>query len=251
MKEDKFLKGQLEDRIQTAANQYIVTCSPFLDGHGQAIAMSLVKEGTGQGISPVFYGGYDDAERRVLLCLPDYAKLQDYNPLSVIRVSVKPGGKPLGHGDYLGSVLGLGLSRDKVGDILVRDDGADIIILDEIKDFMMTNYVKAGRAYLSLESVPIDQLIVPERKPVIKSDTVASLRLDNIVASAFAISRTKAAEAIKSGRVLVDCMEELRPDVQVQEGSKIVLRGKGRVYFIEIGGRSRKDRQYITFEKYQ
>ena len=112
------------------------------------------------------------------------------------------------------------------------------------------NYGKAGRTTLSLSAVPIDQLIVPEKKLQYISDTVSSLRLDCIVASAFGLSRKKAAEAINRGIVFVDHVEVTKADAQVEEGSSIVLRGKGKARLAEIGGRSRKDRQYISIEKY-
>ena len=92
--------------------------------------------------------------------------------------------------------------------------------------------------------------MIPEKKVTAVRDTLASLRLDNVVASAFGLSRTKAAEAVKRGIVFVDSIEAVKPDMQVEEGSKVVLRGSGKVYLTEIGGRSRKDRIYVTFEKY-
>ena len=81
-------------------------------------------------------------------------------------------------------------------------------------------------------------------------DTVASLRLDNVIASAFRLSRAKAAEAIRSGLVFVNSMESEKPDMQVEEGSKLVLRGKGKAYLREVGGRTRKDRTYIVIERF-
>ena len=146
----------------------------------------------------VFYGGYDDAERTVAAFLPDYASEADI-PLCVIRADTAAGGRKLTHRDYLGSLTGLGIKREMTGDILVRDDGADIIILDDIKDFLLLNYGKAGRTSLDLSALPLSELNIPEAKTVMIKDTVASLRLDNVISSAFKLSRGKAAEAIRSG----------------------------------------------------
>lgn len=82
------------------------------------------------------------------------------------------------------------------------------------------------------------------------SDSVASVRLDNVVASAFRLSRTKAADLIRQGQVFVDHMESLKPDQKLAEGTLISVRHQGRVRLVEIGGRSRKGREYITMEKY-
>ena len=250
MKEDKFLIGQIEDKINMARDKYIPAFTGFLDGHEHKVASETLKTLGTADLTVKFFGGYEDAERELMIALPDYASLEEYNPLSVLRISVKEGGRKLGHGDYLGSVLGLGITRDKIGDILVRDDGCDMIIMKDIEDFLLTHYVKAGRTYLSLEIVSLDELMIPEQNVKVMKDTVASLRLDNIVSSAFGLSRSKSLAAIKQGRVFVDNVEELRPDFQVDEGQKIVLRGSGKIVLKEIGGKSKKGRQYIEFEKY-
>lgn len=267
MKADHFFLGQIEDKIAQCENKYIATYTGFLDSHQQSLARIHCKKNhtpifdraaeqaaAAEGRLPIcrtrFYGGYDDAERVILINLPDYAFVEDDDPLTVIRATVPAGSRPLSHRDYLGSLVGLGIKRDLLGDILVRSDGADIIVLAEIADFILLNYCKAGRTEVSLEQVPVSALIVPETVRKIVTDTVASLRLDNIVASAFALSRGKAAEAIKSGIVFVNHVEMTKADAAVSEGDQITLRGKGKARLAEIGGRSRKERIYIQIERY-
>ena len=82
------------------------------------------------------------------------------------------------------------------------------------------------------------------------NDTVASLRLDNVTASAFSLSRAKAAEAIRGGIVFVNSAQCEKPDMQVTEGDKLVLRGKGKAYLRQVGGRTRKDRIAIIIERF-
>ncbi len=84
-----------------------------------------------------------------------------------------------------------------------------------------------------------------------RQDTVASLRLDNIVASAFGLSRAKAAEAIRRGMVSVNSMEALKVDMEIKECDKIAMREKGKAVLAEIGGTSRKDRIRIKINKYK
>ncbi len=266
MKEDNFFLGQLADKIDQCENKYITTYTNFMDGHQQSIARIYCRKnfiptededryspgdmGSIPATRSIFYGGYRDAERVILINLPDYAFLETENPLAVIRATKAEGSRDLTHRDYLGSLIGLGLKRELLGDILVREDGADIIVTSDIADFVLMNYCKAGRTNLSLTRCDIKDLIVPERKTQIITDTVASLRLDSIVASAFNLSRGKASEAISRGIVFVNHMETTKPDQQVGEGDKITLRGKGKAVLSEIGGKSRKDRQYIKIERY-
>ena len=118
-------------------------------------------------------------------------------------------------------------------------------------DFIHMNYSKAGHTWLSTEVLPIDQLHVVQGKAETQRDTVASLRLDSVTASAFRMSRAKAAEAIRRGLVSVNSMEALKTDQLLREGDKIVLRGKGRVILSEIGGSSRKERNRVTYQVYK
>ena len=168
----------------------------------------------------------------------------------MIRAVKADGSRELTHRDNQGSLVGLGIRRELLGDILVREDGADIIALADIAEFILMNYYKAGRTNLSLSQHTISELIVPQQKRTTITDTVASLRLDSVIASAFGLSRGKAAEAIGRGIVFVNHVEVTKPDFQVSEGDKLTLRGKGKACLLEVGGRSRKDRQYITIEKY-
>ena len=262
MKEDNFLLGKIEDNVARCSNKYIVTATGFLDQHQQSVARTWCRknfqpvfgekedERDYPPCRTVFYGGYEEAERVIMMNLPDYAEIEYDNPLTVLRVTKTPGGRELSHRDYLGSLLGLGLKRESFGDILVREDGADIIALKEIAEFVLLNYVQAGRTTVSVSEYPVSSLIVPEIQRTEIVDTVASLRLDNLVSSAFGLSRGKAAEAISRGLVFVNHVQMMKADFQIKEEDRIVLRGKGKACLKEIRGKSRKDRQYIVLEKY-
>lgn len=249
MKEEKMLLAAASDRLRQCEEQYIPTRSDFLDMHQRSLVESMLKNEK-HDCRVEFFGGYDDAERVVCCFLPDYASVESDSGLAIARVSVTPGGRQLTHRDYLGSLLGLGIKREKTGDIIVRDDGADIVICVELAEFISLNYDKAGRTSLSVEILPIGDLKVAEKSFSEREDTVASLRLDNIISSAFGISRSKAAEAIKKGIVFVNNTECLIIDKDVSEGDKLVLRGRGKAYLTEIGGTSRKGRVYVKFRVY-
>jgi RNA-binding protein YlmH len=147
-------------------------------------------------------------------------------------------------------MLGLGIDRSVTGDILVREDGADIIIVPEIAEFLMSEYIQVGRTVIRTEKVPAEELIIPEVKVQMIHDTVPSVRLDNVVSSAFKISRSKAAEAIRGGIVSVDHIECLKPDAKLEEGQTLVLRGKGKAILKELGGESKKGRIWISIARY-
>lgn len=281
-KEDKILLAAIEDKMRQCENKYAVTNTAFLDLRQRALAENFCKAerslvllserpdgsyenpdiaGSGR-VRALFYGGFADAERRALIFLPEYAELADILPPAAAAPADCPfcvlkahaaggiGARKLTHRDYLGSLMGLGIKREMTGDIIVRDGGADIIIMKEIADFLLMNYEKAGRANLKLEIADIAALDTGTVNIEEKRDTVASLRLDNLVSSVFGLSRGKAQEAIKTGFVFVNSSQVQKPDMQLSEGDKLVLRGRGKAVLREIQGKTRKDRIYIIFDRY-
>ncbi|MGN0709973.1 MAG: RNA-binding protein [Anaerovoracaceae bacterium] len=256
MNEDRLVINEALDKIRQCEDRYMPVNSKFLDMHQQSVVRSAVPRDTAARIE--FYGGYEEAERAVMFCLPDYMTLEDAadDAFSVIRAVHSEGsqasrtGRPLSHSDYLGSLLGLGIDRAMTGDILVRDDGCDIIVLKEIADFIEQNFIKAGRSPLHVEQFPLSELRVPESKAEEVHFTVASMRLDNLVSSGFNLSRTKAAEAIKTGLVFVDHQEAFKADMTVGEGAVVNLRHKGKIKISEVGGTTRKGRVSVNVIKY-
>lgn len=263
MKEDELLIAHIEDKLQQAADRYMVTSGDFLDIHQRKVCEDYFRSRK-LPVRAVFYGGYDDAERCMPVFLPDYVEMtEDAVPeevtelMCIARVKAPKGSRTLTHRDYLGSLLALGLDREVTGDILVKQPdersggGADIVIQSEIAEFIEMNYAKAGRTSLSVEILPINMLDTGSVNIVEKQDTVASLRLDSIVSSAFALSRAKAAEAIRRGIVSVNSVEALKVDMEIREADKIVMRGKGKAVLKEVGNTTRKDRIRITFNLYK
>ncbi len=260
MEDDQILLSNIEDRIRQTTCKNMITNSKFLDSRQRLLAENVCKRH--KEPKSIYYGGYPEAERTVCLFLPDYIKandlqqLADYfvenpeeNPLTVLSIK-KDGFSTLSHRDYLGSMMGLGIKREMLGDILVREDGCDIILLKSILIFLMENLQKAGRGTLHTEIKDFKEIIVPEQKMFDKSCVVASLRLDNIACAAFDISRGLAAEAINKGQIYLNGLLMQKTDAKVAQGDKIVLRGKGKVLVKEILGETKKSRIKIILEKF-
>lgn len=254
-KEDQLMLAKLEDKLNQCRNEYRMAFSHFLDSRQKVLAVNRFKndrELSAQGIRFAAYGGYPDAERVILLFLPDYLSLPlspEEDPLSLLRLTQK-GQQTLSHRDYLGALTGLGVKREIAGDILVREDGADLLVLAEMADFLTDHFEQAGRASLAAKRLPLADLILPEGRREELRDTVASLRLDNLVAAAFSTSRSDAAEAIQRGLVSVNSLILQKPDALVREGDKIVSRGKGKVLLKQVGGMTKKGRISVTLERF-
>ena len=253
MTENERLISLVTDKIRKTENAYMLTHTGFLNLSERSLAASCCKE---NGAQSVFWGGYPEAERTVLFLLPDYMTAdesfpaEEDNPLALLDCRISAQAKKLTHRDYLGSLLSLGIERNVIGDILVRDDGADIVIMQSIGDYLLANYNKAGHTPIKCEIRPITSLVPPEQKTVTVRESVASVRLDNVIGAVFGFSRSVACEQISTGLVFVNDTEITKPDARVNVGDKLVVRGHGKAYFKEIGGTTRKGRISVIFEKY-
>ena len=252
MTKDELITAKIEDRISQCRDGYYVTSTGLQDTHEQALAIAAARHRS--GVRTFMYGGYDDAERRMMVCVPKDLPVSDEEAaeglLRVLRVKLPAISRELSHRDYLGSLLGLGIERRLTGDILVRPDGADIIIVPGIEEFLLKELHRIGSVEVKTEAAEVGELIVPEARVEYIKDSVSSMRLDSIVSSAFRISRGKAAEAIRRGLVSVDHAECIKPDAAVREGSSLVLKGKVKAVLEESGGESRKGRIRIVIKRF-
>lgn len=156
----------------------------------------------------------------------------------------------LSHPDYLGALLGLGLERKVLGDILAFEDKAYVYVKKSFSDFICQNLISVGRAKVSAEEIPaLPEEAIPKFSP--ETIIVSSLRLDRVTSTAFRLSRTKAQEAIEEGRVLLDGAPEMHPDFLLSEGIRISFRHHGKIRLRELSGRSKKGSYILEIERYE
>ncbi len=199
----------------------------------------------------VFHGGYPDAERTMAFFLPDWMEedaleLTEYLRALRLRAFF---GEP-GHRDYMGAILGMGVGREWVGDILV--DGPEAIVLCQPSVLRhLLSIEKVGRYGVRAEEIALSEIPVREKHTEERRFTVMSPRLDAVAAGLFHLSRTECARQIALGALSLNYTECLKPDAPVREGDVLSLRGTGKGRVAEIGGSSRKGRLFVTAELYK
>lgn len=247
--EERVLLAHVLDKHEQCARRNIPAATGFLSPGAQRSARELLQAGgIREGFS--FLGGYEGAERRVLVFLPEWmeeADGEDY--LALLRCTFRKE-DTLTHRDLLGALMALGITRETLGDILVSQGSADLIVTREIAPYLLQDLTAAGRVKLSVAEEPLGALRVPEQKVKLIRDTVATLRLDAVTASGFSLSRAKAQELIAAGRVQLDHRETTKADAPVEEGSVISARGLGKFTVDEVGGKSKKGRTALTLRRY-
>ena len=242
-KEDKILVSHLLDIDFRANEKGIVLFGDFLDLN-RASTLSDAEKYFSCNLH--FFGGYADAERKVIYFVPE-GKEPVYTDLCLLTSSVSA---PLGHREVLGSLMSLGIDRKLIGDILISEKQVQIIAKKEISGFIVQNFLRAGRVKLSFEVSDVQNLLPPEKNIKEITGTIKTLRLDSVISLAFGISRSSAKEFIGASKVFVNDKNILKSDFSVKEGDKLTLRGKGKAFLKEVGDLSRKERIFVTIEKY-
>lgn len=244
--DERLLLARVWDKYQQCQRRNIPAATAFLSPGEQALARALLN-GAGVREGFVFDGGFDGAERKIIAFLPDWAE-DASDGLCFLRAAFH-GGESLTHRDILGSLMGLGASRERLGDILVSPHSADIIAAPSLREFFLREWEQAGRVKLSVTEISRDDLQVPEEEIKVIRDTVPSLRLDAVTAAAFSMSRGRAGELIAAGRVHVDHTPCLKGDKILSQGAVLTARGLGKAVLAEAGGLSKKGRICVTIHR--
>ena len=155
------------------------------------------------------------------------------------------------HRDCMGSILALGIKRETMGDIYVPSDNksAYICLTDVAAQYLKDNLDFIARDKVKVEIIDAKSLPVAEKKFAVISGTVASERLDCIIALATNLSREKSKQLINAGLVNVNHFEETRCDIELCEGDILSVRGYGRFVLVELGGLTRKGRNRVVVHK--
>jgi len=242
---DEELIRRAEDLSRRCEKSASVTATGFLTPAQSYELDGWARRGT--DCTVLLRGGYPDAERRAAFFLPSWMDEADFDEGGQICAleCVARFGSP-GHRDYLGAVMGLGIGREWLGDILIDGETAWLFCLPSVKQHLLLNLDKVGRWGVKVREVPLSQIPLRERQMKEIVFSVKSPRLDAVCAGMFGLSRTTAAEAITQGLVTLNYAECLKCDAQIKEGDILSLRGKGKGTILDAGGTlSRKGRLFI------
>lgn len=253
--EDKMCLSQVLDKIEFMKTKEKIEYTDFLDMYQISLVEGFLKKIKFENYK--LYGGYEDAERKVLIVYPEkyddrmleknYSKI-----LKAVRVNLpeEEQGK-YSHRNYLGGIVKLGLKREKVGDILVTNEGADILVVEDFAEILKKELPSLTRFENSkVEIIELTDLRKKEIRIENVKIIVPSLRLDNIVSDLAKTSRSKAAQIIAQERVFINGQNETKLSKQIKLNDIITIRGKGRFVIKEFDGTTRSGRTVIVVEKY-
>lgn len=237
---------RLTDLARKADSHCCWTYSNFLDTAQQSELLSVRKELA----APFFLeGGHERCERRIAVFGSEELCGYEAAP-PIVCVEIKPKNdafaQELNHRDYLGSLMGLGIRREALGDIFVQDKGAYLFCLDSIEPFITQNLTQVSRTQVVCgitENPPLPELRFEQRRI-----NAASQRLDAVLGAVWHLSRGSAAELIKSGRVAVDSKICENVSYMLKPEETVSARGFGKFIFRGIDAETRKGRFFMTVD---
>lgn len=243
--EDRLLLAKVWDKISAGMRRNIPANTGFLSP--RELEMCHFLFGDAQGLTA--YGGYPEAERKMLCYFPDYMEGAEEYPLVCLRAAFYEGDSP-SHRDFLGALMGTGINRETVGDICVSKGSCDFFVTEEIAPYILQQFTGAGRVKVRLSQISLSDVAVPEPEIREIRDTLTSMRLDSVIASGFRIGRSLAVQYVTQGKAAIDGLPCEKPDKTVAVGSKISVRGLGKIKLESVNGQTKKGRISVVIHRY-
>ena len=248
-REEQQLEKHFRDLARTAYQRGLAVFSDFLNLNELNIFQSL--RGEFSYLETETFGGYELAERQIAVFRPEAPVFYADYPVKCLKITPLNAkfAEDLNHRDYLGAVLNLGIDRACLGDILMEEDAAYLFCLERMADFIRDNLTRIRHTSVYVEQVEAENFhYEPKYKEV--SGTVASVRLDKLLALAFNASRSSLTGLIEGGKVFVNGKLVTSNGYEPKEGDLISVRGMGRFRFRGTGGQSKKGREYVILWRY-
>ena len=244
-KEELFLRNKFLDLARNAYFKNIVTYSMFLNLNEQTIFETIQK--ALQNIRHVMFGGYSEAERKIVCFYCD--NISEFDMLEYIKISPinKKFADELTHRDFLGALMNLGIERHMVGDICIVDNTAHIITFKSMSETIISELTTVKHTKVVLEIESADELKSVNRMEY-KKINIPSERLDSIIGSIYNISRSKVNLYIDAGKVFINSRQCFSHSSKIKSGDIITVRGLGRAKFLGISALSKKGRLFAETE---
>jgi RNA-binding protein YlmH len=242
--ETQLLKAKIEDTAKLCVKNSAVRFLGFLSQEQAVFAADILKR---QKVDFEFFGGFDGAKRVMLGCFPEGINKKSF-PIVAVTFEFRKS-ENLSHRDFLGSLMALKISRESVGEILIGEGRAIAFVTKEVAPLVLEEINKIGRVGVKVTEGIIGEL--PKTETLAEfTATVASLRLDCVVAAICNYSRSAACEKIELGLVSVNSVETEKITKVVASGDIITVRGKGKFIIESLDDKTRKNRNILRYKKY-
>lgn len=254
--EEKLILAKLNDKLKHCKTRNKIVNTDFLNMYQENIIkkeLVRIKEE-----NYIVTGGYEEAESKILILYPEKLTktIVEQNIKNIIKAIkiVLPNeqkGRYL-HKDYLGTIMQFGLTRERIGDIIVYEDKAYIIVMQENAQYIKDSLLTTKKFKKSkIEIIDVNEIEVKEKEFEEIKITINSPRLDNFVSEITKTSRNETSKLIENEQVFVNCQVETRQSKEIVEGDILIIRRSGKYIVDEFKHINRKGKQIVIIKKYK
>ena len=242
-KEEQMFLKHINDLSERSYYQNRPCFTDFLDMNEQSL---ILHHFHGQ-MPPLLDGGYSMAERKIAV----FSDKPETAPFSWLKIEPLHSryAEKLTHRDYLGSVLGLGLERSCIGDILIDNSTAYVLCINRVASLISQELTQVRHTSVKVEVIDDFDASYSPKTEVVKG-SVSSLRLDAVISLAFHLSRSQSCTLIESGQVYINSRLTTSNGAVLKDGDRISVRHKGKFIFLDSKNKSKKNKCMIEIHKY-
>ncbi len=246
--EELFLK-RIHELIYLADTRGYTTVTDFLNLNESTLFLNHLKELP--NVQYKFWGGYADAERkRLAFYQADDNLFEEFN-ISIIKIIPNNSkfADSLTHRDFLGSIVGLGIDRCKLRDILIKDNTGYLFAEKTIGSYIVDTLTKIKHTYVRCSITQLEEIDITPSYQEIRG-TISSARVDAILALALKTSRSSITGLISGGKVFINSRLVTQNSTSLKENDIISVRGHGKFIYCGITNQTKKGRLYATILRY-
>lgn len=241
-KELKQLQKRLSELAEKSVRQNIYTFTGFLGMGEQDIFHRMERELS--YAHPVLYGGSEQAERAVArFGNPEEMGYEEAFPIALLKIEPlqQKYADALGHRDFLGALMNLGIERSTLGDIFLKENCGYLFCLDTISDFIAAELRKVKHTDVRCRLVEASEVLERQEK-VRQSLTVPSERADAVIAGLYRLSRTQSMEFFRAGKVFINGKICENNSYYLKKDDAVSVRGMGKFYYDGADRETKKGR---------
>ncbi len=247
--EDEMLLSALYEKLELCIKADIDVYSE--EFYPPNVWVRLERRENSMGVDVETFGFFEDSERRmVLLKSRNYGGYSSLFPMKVLKIRNKSKFKELEHRHFLGTIMSLGIKREKLGDIVVDEGTAYVPVFDELADYIKDSIERVAKNPVSIEVLEYQKCNSPKRHFEDETVLVSSLRLDALVSSLCGVSRNEAVKLIDGSQVSLNYFVETGKNSKISEGDTVSVRKYGKYLFEKIEGSSKKGKYRLLIKKF-